>query len=133
MWWLCPDGHEFEQQIDYRTKQKQQQCPVDAGRLMVTGDSDLATKHPDLVTDWDYERNDVDPTQVVPGTKKRWWTCGNGHTQHTAVINRARSGGCSACPPEARTGTPAREFARGRQGWEKRIVQNVLSSLQSDV
>lgn len=133
VWWLCPEGHEFEQQIDYRSKQEQQQCPVDTGRLMLTGENDLATKHPDLVSDWDYVRNDVDPTQVVPGTRKRWWTCRNGHTQHTAVINRARSGGCSACPPEARIGTPAREFARGRQGWEKRIVPSVLSSLQFDV
>lgn len=128
VWWLCPDGHEFEQTIDYRTKQKKQQCPVDTGRLMVTGENDLKTKHPGLVADWDYERNDVDPTQVVAGTKKRWWTCRNGHTQHTAVRNRARSGGCSACPPGVRVGTPASNFARGRQGWEKRIASKALNS-----
>jgi hypothetical protein len=106
VWWLCPDGHEFDQTIDYRTRQKQQQCPVDSGRLMLTGVNDVATKHPDLIADWDYERNDVDPTQVVPGVRKRWWTCYRGHTRHTQVPSRARSGGCSVCPPEERAGTP---------------------------
>jgi hypothetical protein len=106
VWWLCPDGHEFEQAIDYRTRQKQQQCPVDSGRLMLTGVNDVATKHPDLIADWDYERNDVDPTQVVPGVRKRWWTCYQGHSRHVQVPSRARSGGCSVCLPEERTGTP---------------------------
>jgi hypothetical protein len=101
-WWLCPDGHEYQQQIQYRAKQAQQQCPVDTGRLVLTGVNDLATKHPDLVSDWDHERNDVDPTQVVPGTKKHWWTCKHGHAQCTTVRNRARSGGCTACRPANR-------------------------------
>lgn len=101
-WWLCPDGHEFQQTVDYRAKEPRQKCPVDTGRLLLTGVNDLATKHPDLIPDWDHERNDVDPTQVVPGTKKRWWTCKHGHTQCTTVRNRARSGGCTACRPDNR-------------------------------
>lgn len=125
VWWLCPDGHEFEQTIDYRTKQNKQQCPVDTGRLMLTGANDLATKHPDLLADWDYERNDVDPTQIVPGVRQRWWTCFQGHSQYTQVRNRVRSGGCSVCLPEERAGTPASEFRRGRQGWDKRIARHI--------
>lgn len=126
VWWLCPDGHAFEQKIGYRTKQEKQQCLADTGRLMVTGKNDLATKHPDLMADWDYERNAVDPTQIVPGVKKRWWTCKEGHTQQAQVQNRIRSGGCSICPPEERAGTPVGEFRRGRQGWDKRGTQNAL-------
>ncbi|WP_158222965.1 zinc-ribbon domain-containing protein [Kocuria sp. WRN011] len=122
VWWVCPDGHEFQQKIDYRTKQAQQQCPVDTGRLLLTGVNDLSAKHPDLISDWDDERNDVDPTQLVPGTKKRWWTCKDGHTQCTTVRNRVRSGGCSICSPEERVGTTARGFERGRQGWDKRLA-----------
>jgi hypothetical protein len=125
VWWLCPDGHDFEQAIAYRTRQENQPCPADTGHLMVTGENDLATKHPDLLVDWDFERNDVDPTQVVPGVKKRWWTCRLGHSQFTQVRNRMRAGGCSACLPEERAGTPASGFRRGRQGWETRIVRHV--------
>ncbi|WP_429595247.1 zinc-ribbon domain-containing protein [Arthrobacter crystallopoietes] len=120
VWWLCPDGHEFEQMIAYRANQKKQQCPVDTGRLLLSGVNDLATKHPDLVAEWNYELNDVSPDQIVPGTTKRCWTCEHGHTQHMQVSNRIRSGGCSECPPDRRVGTPTSSFRRGRQGWDKR-------------
>lgn len=127
VWWICPDGHEFEQKIDYRSKLKIQRCPVDTGHVLLSGVNDLATKHPELLTDWDYERNDVDPSQVVPGVRKRWWTCCQGHSQHSQVRNRVRSGGCSVCLPENRAGTPTSEFRRGRQGWDKRVAPHIQS------
>ncbi|WP_431188565.1 zinc-ribbon domain-containing protein [Arthrobacter crystallopoietes] len=131
VWWLCPDGHEFEQTIAYRASQKKQQCPVDTGRLLLPGVNDLAAKHPDLVADWNHELNDVRPDQIVPGTTKRWWTCEHGHTQHVQVGNRIRSGGCSVCPPERRVGTPLHSFRRGRQGWDKRRQSIYGSSLDT--
>lgn len=121
VWWLCPDGHPFQSRIQNRTKKPDPTCPGDTGRLLCPGKNDLATKHPDLVRDWDYQRNTISPQQTVPGNTKWWWTCSAGHTQHALTHNRKQSGGCTLCPPEDRVAQPVRRFNRGRQGWDNRV------------
>lgn len=123
VWWRCPDNHPFRARIENRTKKQEPTCPVDTGRLLWPGTNDLATKHPDLVRDWDYQRNALSPQETVPGRGRRWWTCSAGHTQHAYTTNRIRSGGCTLCPPEDRVAEPVTLFNRGRQGWDKRARQ----------
>lgn len=121
VWWMCPDGHAFETTPAYMCGQKKPTCPADTGRLLVPGENDLATKEPDLVKDWDYERNGSAPDAVVPGAGPRSWICKHGHTQIASVVNRRRAGGCTRCPPEERVAAGQRKNTRGRQGWEKRM------------
>lgn len=121
-WWMCPDGHEFDTTPAYLCRQKKPTCPADTGRLLIPGVSDLATKEPDLVKDWDYEKNGLGPEAVVPGTGSRVWTCKHGHTQDRSVVNRRRAGGCTMCPPEDRVSAGQRKNTRGRQGWDKRMT-----------
>lgn len=118
--WLCPDGHEFDTTPAYLCGQKKLTCPVDTGRLLVSGVNDLATKEPALVMDWDYERNGFGPHDVVPGAGPYIWTCKYGHTQPSSVGNRRRAGGCTMCLPEERVASGQRKNTRGRNGWEKR-------------
>lgn len=118
--WLCPDGHEFDTTPAYLCGQKKLTCPVDTGRLLVSGVNDLAAKEPALVMDWDYERNGFGPHEVVPGAGPYIWTCKYGHTQPSSVRNRRRAGGCTICPPEDRVASGQRKNTRGRNGWEKR-------------
>jgi hypothetical protein len=120
-WWMCPDGHEFDSTPAYLCGQKKPNCPADTGRLLIPGKSDLATKEPDLVKDWDYEKNGFGPEAVVPGTRPRVWTCKHGHTQVRSVVNRRRAGGCTRCSPEERVAAGLRKNTRGRQGWDKRM------------
>jgi hypothetical protein len=84
VWWQCEDGHAFPGRVDYRCDQKKRTCPVDTGRLLLTGVNDLATREPALVKDWDYERNGFGPSEVVPGAKPHAWICKYGHTQQAA-------------------------------------------------
>lgn len=65
---------------------------------VITGVNDLATTHPDLVKEWDYEKNDLKPTDVTAGSaKKVWWKCQNGHSWQASVVNRAKGTGCPFC------------------------------------
>ncbi|MCD5341017.1 zinc-ribbon domain-containing protein [Arthrobacter sp. AK04] len=121
VWWMCPEGHSFDETPAYRCGQKKATCPVTTGRLLLPGVNDLATKEPDLVKDWDYEGNGFGPETVVPGTGRWTWTCKYGHSQDRSVVNRRRAGGCTKCPPEERVEAGERKNTRGRQGWDKRI------------
>lgn len=121
VYWMCPDGHSFESTPAYLCRQKAITCPADNGRLLVVGLNDLATREPNLVKDWDRERNGFGPDEVVPGDTPRAWTCQYGHTQERTVSSRRRAGGCTLCPPEHRVAAGQRKNTRGRQGWDKRL------------
>lgn len=121
VWWLCSDGHAFPSSPAYMCGQAKLTCQADTGRELIPGVNDLATKEPDLVQDWDYDKNGFWPDMVVPGTTARTWTCKYGHTQVRSVVNRRRAGGCTICPPEERVARGQRKNTRGRQGWDKRI------------
>lgn len=102
VWWVCPSGHEFERRISNRCRYPKLTCPVETGKILQHGVSDLATREPVLVRDWDYDRNGFAPAGVVPGTRRYSWTCPAGHTQYVSVVNRRRAGGCTSCPPASR-------------------------------
>lgn len=121
VWWQCPDGHDFRSAISRRSQRNRQTCPVDSGRVLISGANDLATKDPDLAKDWDAALNGVDASQTVPGNVERYWTCAYGHTQWSTVANRRRAGGCTECQPEDRVAIGQRQFTRGRNGWDTRM------------
>ena len=75
-------------------------CPCCTNRVAVKGINELATTHPDIAAEWDYERNgELKPTDVVAGSSKRvWWRCPEGH-EWQAIIYRRKAGGgnCPVC------------------------------------
>lgn len=75
-WWKCKNGHSWQAYIYNRTKEKGTTCPVCSGRVS-SGGSSLSTLFPKLLDEWDSENNnDLDPTQLRPGShKKVWWRC----------------------------------------------------------
>ena len=99
-WWVCGQGHEWEAIIDSVVFEGYG-CPYCAGKLAIPGQTDLATVRPDMLAQWDYERNrDIDPTQILPSThEKAWWKCSLGHSWQAAVFSRTRenSAGCPYC------------------------------------
>jgi hypothetical protein len=56
VWWVCPRGHAFPSTPSYMCSQEKISCPVESGRRLVQGESDLATKEPELIKDWDREK-----------------------------------------------------------------------------
>lgn len=68
-------------------------------KKVVAGINDLATSHPNLVSEWDTNKNIIAPTEVSSGSSKKvWWKCKDcGYEWQTAVHVRAKGHGCPKC------------------------------------
>ena len=98
VWWKCSKcGNSWQSSPGQRAKSG---CPFCANLKVKKGFNDLETTCPDLVNEWDYEKNgDLLPSQVVKGSeRKAWWKCEKGHSWQAAINSRAGSGrGCPYC------------------------------------
>ena len=63
------------------------------------GVNDLQTTNPELVSEWDYEKNgELKPSDVLYGTNKKvWWKCSKGHEWLSSPHNRRNGNGCPYC------------------------------------
>lgn len=98
-WWKCADEHEWEASIANRTRLGRG-CPVCSNQRILPGINDLATLHPELVQEWDWDLNEVDPSQIsVGGRDGVWWKCSKDrHGSWKATARwRVRGGGCPVC------------------------------------
>ncbi len=97
VWWRCARGHSWKSSIDIRNSGKG--CPICAGKQVLPGFNDLATKIPYLLDEWDYERNSpLTPENVTAfSNKKVWWRCSNGHSWNTTIAERSGGTGCPIC------------------------------------
>jgi len=99
-WWRCEEGHEWEATVAGRTSRRGSGCPVHAGRQVVMGVNDLATRFPDIAAQWHPTRNGEHTSDdVVAGSATRvWWRCEQGHEWEVAVSSRtSRGSGCPVC------------------------------------
>ncbi len=100
-WWICPICHQsYKMMVSSRTGSKQSNCPICAGKLVVKGINDLATTNPELIPEWDFEKNAISPDAVIKGShKKAWWKCKKcGYDWETNIYVRTQMKcGCPAC------------------------------------
>ncbi|MBQ9355282.1 MAG: hypothetical protein IJT84_06350 [Clostridia bacterium] len=97
VWWKCSKcGYSWKSKILNR---KTRGCPLCANKIVVSGINDLATTHPQLAKEWDYEKNgDLLPTTVTYGNgKKVWWICPNGHKYQATILHRTSGTNCPIC------------------------------------
>ena len=97
VWWKCNKGHEWQANIDSRTRGNG--CPYCSGKYTVKGENDLQTINPVLAKEWNYEKNDgLSPEDVTPHSgKKVWWKCNKGHEWQAKVYHRNNGSGCPYC------------------------------------
>lgn len=100
VWWICEKGHEWEAMIGSVVSQGCG-CPYCAGKKAIPGENDLATLFPELMQQWDWEKNSgVDPGEILPSSHERvWWKCELGHSYQAVVFSRTRekATGCPYC------------------------------------
>ena len=96
-WWRCPRGHSWEAFI--YSRKAGSGCPVCSGNTLLPGFNDLATVKPELVSEWDYDRNtDMTPDTVSAGTsRKAWWKCDKGHGWRASIVSRVGGNNCPVC------------------------------------
>ena len=99
-YWLCPDCHQtWLAHINNRTLHNRG-CPYCSHEKPIKGVNDLVTLRPDLMVDWDYEKNkSIDPSDLMPNSNKRvWWKCSKCGFEYSAyVANRNKGTGCKRC------------------------------------
>lgn len=102
VWWKCRKcGYEWKAVVFSRVKGAG--CPVCADRAVLSGYNDLATTDPNLLAQWDYDKNtDVSPEHISRSSmRKVWWKCGFGHSWRGKISEKAIEGkGCRECEKE---------------------------------
>lgn len=99
VFWKCPVcGGEWEARVVSVTKAAKG-CPFCGNRRILPGYNDLATIRPDLLSEWNYKKNDpLLPSQIGhSSTKKVWWKCVNGHEYQMSVDSKAHGNRCPVC------------------------------------
>jgi len=109
-WWRCPVsdcGHRWQAPVARRTNGGG--CPKCSRNRKPAPGQSLADKHPDLIVEWDDDRNQMTPQDVTPGSRRTaWWRCPAeecGHRWQARVGNRTRGRGCPACAGTTATAT----------------------------
>lgn len=97
VWWLCPEGHPYRMAVNQRAK-RGDGCPYCSGHRALKGVNDLATTHPALAKEWNYEQNgSLTPHDVTAGSRKKvWWLCEKGHAYEQLIVKRSNRG--DSCP-----------------------------------
>lgn len=96
-WWICSKGHRWKTKIVNRRGNKG--CPFCANQKVLEGYNDLATTHSYLLEEWDYQKNDIKPTEVLAGSdRKVWWCCKKCSYHWQASLSHRKKGrGCPKC------------------------------------
>lgn len=96
VWWKCNSGHSWEATVSSRALGGNK-CPYCAGLKPTSGINDLATLHPELLAEWDFDKNIAAPSTFTKKSgKKVWWRCSKGHGWEASVSSR--TGLKSGCP-----------------------------------
>lgn len=101
IWWICPKNHSYENVLCTRTKNGVN-CPICAGKKILSGFNDLKTLNPKLALEWDYERNKEVPDNISLGSNKKfWWICqkskNHNHSYECSPSNRKFGKNCPYC------------------------------------
>jgi len=106
-WWKCEKGHEWQDTPNHRVNRKNG-CPYCSNHRLLKGYNDLATTHPDLAKQWNYEKNgDLKPSDVFHGSSKKvWWICEKGDEWKSTISSRSFGVGCPYCKKELQTSYP---------------------------
>jgi len=102
VWWKCSaKGHAWQAAIHSRATGVG--CPYCA-RNRVGDDNNLAVARPDLLYEWNSERNGpLRPDSVAKSSRRKvWWRCrARGHEWEASIGNRVRGADCPYCSGNA--------------------------------
>lgn len=99
VWWKCQKCGNSWQAAPYTRIKLGSGCPYCFGRLPIKGKTDLASQKPELLKDWDYEKNEISPDDICCGSEKKvWWKCHIcGYEWQASPSLRNAGGGCTKC------------------------------------
>ncbi len=96
VWWRCKKcGNSWYISPNARSKRG---CPYCCNHVKIEGFNDFGSQYPELVKEWDFEKNKKLPSQYASGSDRRvWWKCEKGHSWKASINSRAKGCGCPVC------------------------------------
>ena len=96
VWWICPLGHSYLSSVSSRMRGRG--CSICSGKTILKGYNDFASRCPNLLVEWDYEKNAVSPDSIAYGSdKKVWWKCDKNHSYPASINNKKAGSKCPFC------------------------------------
>ncbi len=95
--WVCCKGHEWPAPVKRRISDESG-CPT--CKHTVDNKDSLAYNYPELMKEWDYDKNEQLDPNIIPCQSGRevWWKCFRGHEWKVSISNRTRTCcGCNTC------------------------------------
>ncbi|SCY24250.1 Probable Zinc-ribbon domain-containing protein [Lachnospiraceae bacterium XPB1003] len=108
VWWLYPyddprTGKHFDfewQAVINNRANSNAGCPYlsVSPQAIMPGFNDLESTHPELMCEWDYEKNEITPDKISFGSEKKvFWKGKCGHNYKQSVLNHVNGCGCPYC------------------------------------
>ena len=96
--WLCPQEHSYLATASNRTSANST-CPVCLNRLIQAGINDIATTHPEIVSELHPSclAQGVASTEGAGSLASVDWLCAEGHEYTMRICDRAKRPGCPEC------------------------------------
>ena len=93
--WKCSIGHIWQARVYSRSNGHG--CPFCSG-LRVSDYNRLSTNRPELALEWDFNKNELTPSEMpVFSRKKVWWRCAGGHSWRATINSRSNGNRCPFC------------------------------------
>ena len=113
--WICNKGHEWSATLGNR-KYQNTGCPY-CNSKKPSIDNNLLIKYPEISSEWDYDKNDLNPSDFLPNSaKKAHWICNKGHRWEATISNRTRQN--NKCP-----------ICFKNESWCENYIYSVLSTI----
>jgi len=125
-------GHRYISSLGNIWNTRNSGCPICSSREMNSSNM-FSVECPELLNDWDYDKNIYKPEEISKGShKKIWWICHNGHYSYLASVPNRRMGkGCPLCGKEmieSKVAQYLKEYCHGIFGEEcfpeYRLIRN---------
>jgi hypothetical protein len=98
VWWKCPIGLDHQWQSIVVNRVKGNGCSICANKKIVDSNSFFTTE-PELLEEWDWEKNTVTPHQISRGSNKPvWWKCSCSHSWKVPPSSRTNQLHATGCP-----------------------------------
>ena len=107
--WVCHKcGYKWRAIVNSRTRPNGTGCPACGGQKVIKGRNDLETIYPEIAKEWNYEKNEILPSECTAHSdRKVWWLGKCGHIWQDSISHRTgRDSGCPVCYQQARTSFP---------------------------
>ncbi len=104
VWWKCSEC-DYEWRATIGNRMRGSGCPACSGAKINEGVNDFKSCHPELLLEWNYEKNHVRPEELHASSgEKVFWKCKYGHEWETTIHDRVTKGvGCPFCSKHYKT------------------------------